>query len=51
MVFQGSDLSEILNEMFTHARMQIENPALANSGFRFNEVLFLHVNFHQLNHT
>ena len=32
-------------------KMQIENPALANSRFVFDEVLFLNVNFHKLNLT
>ena len=50
-IFQGSDLNEIVNEMFAHIKMQIENPALKHSRFRFDEVLFLDVNFHQLNLT
>ena len=32
-VFQGSDLSEIIKEMFPHMRTQVENPALAYSRF------------------
>ena len=32
-------------------KTQIENPALTNSSFGFDEVLFLDVNFHQLNLT
>ena len=35
-IFQGSDLSEILNEMFTHIKTQIENAALANNRFGFD---------------
>ena len=50
-IFQDSDLNEIVNEMFAHMRTQIENTALANSRFVFDEVLFLYVNFHQLNLT
>ena len=37
--------------MFAHMRMQVENLALANSRFVFDRVLFLDVNFHQLNLT
>ena len=48
-IFKGSDLNKIVNEMFTHIKTQIQNPALANSRFRFDEVLFLDVNFCQLN--
>ena len=48
-IFQGGDLNEIVSGMFAHIRTQIENPALANSRFIFNEVLFLDINFHWLN--
>ena len=48
-IFQGSDLNEIVNVMLTHMKTQIENQALANSRFVFNEVLFLDVRFYQLN--
>ena len=50
-IFQGSDLNEIVNEMLAHMKMQIENPALTNSKFVFDEVLFLDVSFYQLNLT
>ena len=50
-VFSGSDLNEIVNGMFTHMKTQIENPALASSRFIFDEVLFMDINFHQLNLT
>ena len=50
-IHQGSDLNEIVNEMLAHMKTQIENPALANSRLMFNEVLFLDVNFHQLDLT
>ena len=50
-VFQGSDLNNIVNEMFAHMKTQNENPALANSRFIFEEVLFMDINFHQLNLT
>ena len=47
-IFQGSDLNEIVNEMLAHMKTQIENLALANSRFVFDEVSFLNVDFHQL---
>ena len=50
-VFQGSDFYEIVNEMFAQMKTQIENPALKHRGFKFDELLFLDVNFHQLNLT
>ena len=50
-IFQGSDLNEIFSEMFTHMNTQIENPALRNSTFVFDEVIFLDVRFYQFNLT
>ena len=48
-VYNLSDLDEIVNEMMAHMKEQIENPALLNSRFVFNKVLFTSVDFHQLN--
>ena len=50
-IHQGSDLDETIDEMLSHMKMQIKNPALANSRFVFDEVLFLDVNFHWLDLT
>ena len=50
-VYNLSDLDEIVGEMIKHMKEQIENPALLNSRFVFDEVLFTNVNFHQLNLT
>ena len=48
-VYRGSDLDQIVDRMFSHMKTQIENPVLLNSRFVFDEVLFLDINFHQLN--
>ena len=50
-IHQSSDLNEIIDEMLAHMKTQIENPALANNRFVFDEVLFLDVSFNQLNLT
>ena len=50
-VHQGSDLDQIEDGMITHMMTQIENPALLNSRFRFDEVLSLDISFHRLNLT
>ena len=50
-VYQGSDLDQIVDRMIANMKFQIENPALLNSRFVFDEVLYLDVNFHQLNLT
>ena len=50
-VHEGSDLDRIVDGMIAHMKMQIENPTLAKSRFRFNEVLFPDANLHHLNLT
>ena len=48
-VYNLSNLGKIVNEMIAHRKQQIENPALSNSRFVFDEVLHMDVDFHQLN--
>ena len=48
-VYNLSDMDEIVNEMLKHMKEQIENQALLNSRFVFDEVLYIDVDFHQLN--
>ena len=50
-VYNLSDMDEIVNEMIAHMKGQIKNPALLNSRFVFDEVLYIDVDFHQLNLT
>ena len=50
-VYNLSDMDEIVDEMIAHMKEQTENPALLNSRFVFNEVLYIDVDFHQLNLT
>ena len=38
----------MIDEMFAHTKTQIENLALANSRFVFDQVLFLDISFHKL---
>ena len=48
-IYRGSNLFKIVNEMIANMKFQIENPALLNSRFVFDEVLHLDANFYQLN--
>ena len=48
-IYKLSNLDEIVGEMIKHMKEQIKNPALLNSRFVFDEVLFTNVDFHQLN--
>ena len=50
-VYPGSDMDHIVDGMTANMKFQIENPALLNSRFVFDEFLYLDVNFHQLNLT
>ena len=50
-LYRCSNLDAPVDGMITHMKAQIENPALLNSRFRFDAVLFLDANFHQLNLT
>ena len=48
-VYRGSKMDQIVEGMTAKMKFQIENPALLNSRFVFNEFLYLDINFHQLN--
>ena len=50
-VYRGSETDQIVDGMKANMKFQIENPALLNSRFVFDEFLYLDVNFHQLNLT
>ena len=50
-VYRGSETDQIVDGMIDNMKFQIENPALLDSRFVFDEVLYLDVNFHQLNLT
>ena len=50
-IFEGSNLKNILNEMISHMKSQIENPKLLDSKFKFNKVIYLDIDFHKLNLT
>ena len=48
-VYNLSDMNEIVNGMITHIKQQIENPALSDSKFIFDEVVRKDVDFRRLN--
>ena len=50
-VYRGSVMDQIVDGMIANMKFQIENPALLDSRFVFDEFLYLAVNFHQLNLT
>ena len=50
-IYNLSNMNEIVNTMITHMAQQIENLALSDSKFVFDEVVRMDVDFHQLNRT
>ncbi|WP_171479370.1 hypothetical protein, partial [Acinetobacter baumannii] len=46
--FQGSDMDEMLSEMFAHIKTQVEHPALPKSGFTLDYIMHLDIDFHKL---
>ena len=48
-VYRGSETDQIVDGMIANMKFQIENPALLNSRFVFDEFMYLDVNFHLLN--
>ena len=47
-VFQGSNVEEIVYNMFAYIKTQIEHPALPKSGFTLDHIMHLDIDFHQL---
>ena len=50
-VYNLSDMDETVSEMIPHMAQQIENPALKDSKFVFDEVIHMNIDFHRLNLT
>ena len=50
-VYNLNDKNEIITAMIEHMAQQIENPALRNSKFVFDRVLYMDMDFHRLNLT
>ena len=47
-IFQGSNIEEILEQMFAYIKTQIENPVLPKSGFTQDKIMHLDISFHEL---
>ena len=50
-VYNLSNMNELVNEMIAHMKQQIENSAVSDSRFVFDEVVHMDVDFHRLNLT
>ena len=47
-VFEGTDIKEQVQRIFAHIKTQLENPWMPESGFRLDQIMHLHINFHKL---
>ena len=47
-VFQGSNIEELLQNMFAYIKTQIENPKLPKSGFTLDSITQMDIGFHKL---
>ena len=50
-VYNLSDMDEIVSAMIEHMYQKIENPALRDSKFVFDGVIWMDIDFHRLNLT
>ena len=50
-VYNLSNMGEIASAVIEHMKQQIENPALRDSKFVFNGVIWMDIDFHRLNLT
>ena len=46
-----SDMGEIASAMIEHMQQQIKNPALSDSKFVFDRIIWMDIDFHRLNLT
>ena len=49
VVYNLSDMDEIVSVMTEHMKQQIENPALRDSKFVFDRIIHMDINVHRLN--
>ena len=47
-VFEGSDISDLIQRMLAYIKALTENPKFAQSVFTLDKVMRLHINFHRL---
>ena len=46
--FEGSDIDGLIQRMFAHIKMQVENQRMPGCGFTLDQIMHLHINFHKL---
>ena len=46
--FKSSNIKELMQRMFAHIMMQMENSCIPESDFMLDQIMHLHINFHNL---
>ena len=46
--FEGSGTNDLIQCMLAHIKAQVENPRMSESGFSFDKIMHLYINFHRL---
>ena len=46
--FDASDINHLIERMFAYIKAQTENPKFPESGFTFDKIMHLYINFHKL---
>ena len=46
--FKDSNIEELIQCMFVHITMQMENPCVLDGGFMLSQIMLLHIVFHKL---
>ena len=47
-LFEGSDISDLIQRMLALIKTQVENPQMPKSGFILHKTMHLYINFHRL---
>ena len=46
--FEGSNTTALIQRMLEHIKMEVENAQMLESGFKLDQIMHLHINFHRL---
>ena len=47
-MFDASDINDLVERMLAYIKAQTENPKFSESGFRWDKIMHLYINFHKL---
>lgn len=47
-IFESRDINGLIQDMFAHIKTQVQNPQMPGSGYPLDQIIHLHINFHNL---